>query len=176
MSLRWWTRVLACVALIGCGGASDDAGGLGDEACTDDAAATSGGETSAESEPAEPSGLPPIVRRLEHAARRTSPNGAATIAILAQGDNAFLGQLRTDAGAAVPEHQDPDEEYIIVLEGTGTITIDGESQEIGPGTAVFMPANATVSFQNGDTEMVAIQVFAGPGSAAKYDRWSVASE
>jgi quercetin dioxygenase-like cupin family protein len=164
----------ALLALVGCGGGGDEQAGLGDEVCTEEPAATSGGEAEAQTEtaPVEPVGLAPIVRSLADAARRTSPNGAATVAILAQGNNAFVAQLRMDAGAAVPEHQDGDEEYIVVLEGTGTITIDGESQEIGPGSAVFMPANATVSFQNGDSEMVALQVFAGPGSAAKYDRWS----
>ena len=49
--------------------------------------------------------------------------------------------------------------------------MDGKTYEITAGTTIYMPANATVSFQNGDQPLVAIQVFAGPGPAAKYDTW-----
>lgn len=108
----------------------------------------------------------------EAAPRRAAPNGKATIFMLSRGRNAFLGKLEMDAGAAVPEHRDPTEEYIHVLEGAGIITIDGTRHEIGPGTTVYMPANAVVSFQNGKTPMVAMQVFAGPEPASKYDAWT----
>jgi quercetin dioxygenase-like cupin family protein len=66
------------------------------------------------------------------------------------------------------------EEYIHVLRGTGTITIDGIQHEIAPGTTIYMPANARVSFDNGDEPMTAIQVFAGPAPADKYDAWTPA--
>ncbi len=71
----------------------------------------------------------------------------------------------------MPEHQDPTEEYIHVLSGRGTLTMDGVSYEVSAGTTIFMPAQATVSFQNGDEPLVAIQVFAGPGPAEKYNTW-----
>ena len=87
-----------------------------------------------------------------------------------------LARLEMDAGAAVPEHADADEEYIVVLEGRGVITIDGVQTEIGPGSTVFMPAGATVSYQNGDAPMIALQIFAGPASAAKYERWTPIEE
>ena len=80
-------------------------------------------------------------------------------------------EIATETVLRLPEHQDPTEEYIHVLRGTGTLTIDGSKHEVGPGDTVFMPANATVSYQNGNEEMVAIQVFAGPGPADKYDGW-----
>jgi quercetin dioxygenase-like cupin family protein len=115
---------------------------------------------------------PAEVRALADAPRRTSPPGTATIALLAQGANAFIGRLEMEPGAAVPEHQDPDEEYVVILEGHGTITIDGTTHDVQPGSTIFMPAGATVSYQNGDARLVAIQVFAGPGSASKYDRWT----
>jgi len=102
---------------------------------------------------------------------RSSPTGSATVRHLARGNNAYLGKLEIKAGAAIPEHQDATEEYIHVLSGSGTMIIEGESHAIAAGTTVFMPARATVSFQNGDQTMVAIQVFAGPEPAAKYDTW-----
>ena len=53
-------------------------------------------------------------------------------------------------GAKVPEHQDATEEYIVVIEGGGTIHIDGTATEVAKGDSVYMPANATVRFENGD--------------------------
>jgi quercetin dioxygenase-like cupin family protein len=111
---------------------------------------------------------------LAEAERRSPPGSPASIALLARGDRAFLGLLRLPGGGAVPEHQDASEEYIYVLEGSGTLTIDGTEYELSPGSAVFMPSGATVTYTNGDEELVALQVFAGPESAAKYDRWEPA--
>lgn len=120
----------------------------------------------------EPSSPKPTVIALANAPTATAPNGKATITHLAMGHNAYLGRLRMDAGAGVPAHRDPTEEYIHVLEGGGSMTIDGEVYEIGPGTTIYMPANAEVSYQNGDQEMLALQVFAGPEPAAKYEAWT----
>lgn len=106
------------------------------------------------------------------APQRTAPGGKGVITLLARGDNAFLGRLELAAGGAVPEHRDPTEEYLHVLEGGGDLKIDGVDHRIGPGTTIYMPANALVSFQNGDAPLVAIQVFAGPAPAAKYDAWT----
>ena len=119
--------------------------------------------------PLEP--LAPTVVQGDEVARLWAPNGRADVRILARGHHAFVAVLRMDAGAKVPVHQDESEEYIYVLEGSGAMTIDGVTTEVSPGTAVFMPANATVTFSNGDAEMVAVQIFADPRSAAKYERW-----
>ncbi len=109
---------------------------------------------------------------LEAAPRRVAPSNKASIQILATGHNAFLGVLRMKANGKVPKHRDATEEYIYVLEGTGTVTIDGAASPVAPGTTIFMPAMAEVSFVGGDTPLVAIQVFAGPGPSAKYDAWT----
>lgn len=116
--------------------------------------------------------LAPTVIPLEQAPRAQAPSGKAEVAHLARGDNAYVGRLEMAAGAAVPEHRDATEEYIHVLEGAGTMHIDGQRYEIAAGTTVFMPANALVRFQNGAAKMVALQVFAGPAPASKYARWS----
>ncbi|MCB9794156.1 MAG: cupin domain-containing protein [Alphaproteobacteria bacterium] len=105
------------------------------------------------------------------APHRVAPNGKGHVRVLAQGKNAFLGELRMDAGGQVPPHRDPTEEYIHVLQGTGTLRIDGVEHALRPGDTVFMPADAEVSYQNGPEEMVALQVFAGPGPASKYEAW-----
>ena len=100
-----------------------------------------------------------------------APSGKASIRHLAKGKNAYIGLLRMAANGKVPEHRDTDEEYIYVLEGAGQLTIDGRKYPIGPGTTIFMPAGAKVSYVNGAKPLVALQVFAGPKSAAKYRSW-----
>ena len=111
---------------------------------------------------------------LDKAERRIAPSEKADIRILAHGTQAFLGLLRMDAGAKVPEHRDASEEYIYVLEGHGHITLDGKRQAVSQGSTIYMPKNARVSFENGDREMLALQVFADPASAQKYNAWRVA--
>ena len=111
------------------------------------------------------------VVNLADVTKRSPPGSKASIAVLAEGQEAFLGLLEMPGGGAVPEHRDPTEEYIYVLEGSGTITVDGAPHALSPGSAVFMPAGATVSYQNGEQALVALQVFAGPESAAKYAAW-----
>jgi len=115
------------------------------------------------------------VTALGEAERRGPGNGKAEIALLARGERAFVGRLTMAAGGAVAEHQDPTEEYIHVLSGGGPLRIDGATYEISAGGTAFMPAGATVSYQNGDQELVALQVFAGPESADKYQKWQVVS-
>lgn len=111
------------------------------------------------------------VRSAENAPKRTSPHGNASIVMLARGENAFVGKLEMVAGAKVAEHQDPTEEYVHVLSGHGRLTMNGETFEISAGTTIYMPAFATVSYENGDEPFVGIQVFAGPSPADKYETW-----
>ena len=108
---------------------------------------------------------------LKTAPTRAVPSGQASIKILAQGKNAFIGQLSLAPGAQVPIHRDATEEYIYIVSGSGQITIDGKTSQVNAGTTIYMPAKAKVSFKNGDQPLVAIQIFAGPSPAAKYDKW-----
>ena len=103
---------------------------------------------------------------------KVAPSGKASITLLARGENAFLGKLEMDGGGKVPEHRDATEEYLYVVEGSGTLTMDDKDYDIGPGTTIYMPAGAKVSYANGKEQLVAIQVFAGPEPAAKYDGWT----
>ncbi|MCX4247286.1 cupin domain-containing protein [Paraliomyxa miuraensis] len=122
---------------------------------------------------ATPAPSPPVTPAAR-AERRIAPNGKARVTILARGLEAFVARLEMDPGAAVPEHRDATEEYIHVLEGSGTITIDDHEYPLAAGDTVYMPAEAKVSFQNGDAPLVGLQVFAGPEPAAKYDAWTPA--
>lgn len=108
---------------------------------------------------------------LQDAKERAAPSGKASVQQLARGEAAFLGRLTLQPGAVVPEHRDPTEEYIHVISGGGTMTIDGVTWTVGPGDTVFMPAHALVTYTNGDAPTVVLQVFAGPGPSDKYDAW-----
>lgn len=112
---------------------------------------------------------------LEAVEHRQTGGGAAHIWALSRGDNAFFGKLELAPGGKVPEHRDPTEEFIHIIEGGGRFTIDGEAHEVGPGTTIYMPPGARVSFENGPAKLVAIQVFAGPEPAAKYESWDLVS-
>lgn len=113
---------------------------------------------------------PALVRR-EGATVVQAPSGKAQARELLRGENAWLGELWLDPGGKVPTHRDETEEYLIVLAGSGTMTVDGKTYEVTPGTAVYMPAHAEVSYVNGSERLHVIQVFAGPAPAKKYDTW-----
>ena len=59
--------------------------------------------------------------------------------------------------------------YLVVLEGAGTLQIDGTPHPIGPGSVVYLPADAETSYTNGPQRLRVLQVFAGPTSAGRYD-------
>ena len=104
---------------------------------------------------------------------RAVAQGKAKIESLVQGHNAFLGRLTLAAGQKVPLHQDKTEEYLYIIEGGGTITINNTSYQVQAGDSIYMPAKAKVSFVNGPKRLVAFQVFAGPESAQKYQKWPI---
>ena len=116
------------------------------------------------------------VTHLESVDRRRAPGNRGEVAPLARGENAFVARLELAPLVEIPPHRDPTEEYIYVIEGGGTILIDGKGHQLRPGSAVFMPANAEVSYANGPRPLVALQVFAGPAPSAKYDTWAPVAE
>ena len=105
---------------------------------------------------------------------RMAPHGKASVHVLSEGaQSAFVGLLNIDAGITIPVHRDASEEFVYMLEGGGVITIDGVPSPVGPGDFVFMPANAEVTFSATDAgPSKALQIFAPPESAAKYDGWA----
>lgn len=140
-------------------------------ACTTAAVSSVASEPPRAQGPAQDAPAPRVLAAAA-AERRRAPSGKGEILLLARGHAAFLGLLEMAPGGAVPEHRDATEEYLYILEGGGHLTIDDAPYTIGPGSVVFMPADAKVSFQNGDARLVALQVFAGPEPAAKYDAWT----
>ena len=119
---------------------------------------------------------PPPILHLASASTLTIPSGKARIKRLAEGGNAFIGHLWLAPNATVPEHRDESEEYLFILEGQGQIFIDGVSYEIRKGHLVYMQSGARVRYINGNQPLKALQIFAGPDSAAKYNSWQEMQE
>jgi len=57
--------------------------------------------------------------------------------------NQSLAEASLPGGYATERHYHKlSEEFYFILEGTGTMEIDGESRETGPGDAILIPAGA----------------------------------
>ncbi len=62
-----------------------------------------------------------------------------------------------EAGAATPVHRHACEEAIVILEGSGTLTIEGETTAFGPNSTLLIPADVIHQIANtGATRMVLI--------------------
>ena len=59
-----------------------------------------------------------------------------------------LGIAKIPPNEALREHRHLQEEIYLLLEGTGSVTIDGETRPVGAGTSVFIPSNAAHSCEN----------------------------
>ena len=60
-------------------------------------------------------------------------------------------------GAGTPVHRHACEEAIVILEGSGTLTINGEPSSFGPNSTLIIPADAIHQIVNsGDANMVLI--------------------
>lgn len=114
---------------------------------------------------------PEVVMREGLAPTRAAPNGDTQITLFAEGDKAFMGKLRVSPGATIPEHEDESEEFLYVIQGEGTLTINGTEYEVKPNTGIFIPDGAKAKYENGDRVLEAVQFFAPTDSANKYTEW-----
>ena len=52
------------------------------------------------------------------------------------------GSLRLNAGATPhPPHSHPEEEFMLITEGTGEMTVEGKPVKVGPGVMMYCAAN-----------------------------------
>jgi mannose-6-phosphate isomerase-like protein (cupin superfamily) len=59
------------------------------------------------------------------------------------------GSLRLNAGATPhPPHEHPEEEFMVVTEGTGEISVEGKVTKVGPGTMMYCAANKSHGIVN----------------------------
>jgi mannose-6-phosphate isomerase-like protein (cupin superfamily) len=65
-----------------------------------------------------------------------------------------LAEATLEPGAGTERHyHGRSEEIYFVLEGTGTMELDGERRDLGPGDAVLIPAGAWHQIQAGGTPL-----------------------
>jgi mannose-6-phosphate isomerase-like protein (cupin superfamily) len=59
------------------------------------------------------------------------------------------GSLRLNAGASPhPPHRHPEEEFMVITEGTGEISVEGKVTKVGPGTMMYCAANKSHGIVN----------------------------
>lgn len=105
------------------------------------------------------------------AVHKIDEEGLVRAVLLARGQNAYLGKLILQPRAQVAPRRTATEEYLYIIEGSSVLTVNGQSYIIGPNMAVYIPADGEVSFIVGSEPLVAVQVFAGPEPAARYNEW-----
>ncbi|MDG2125567.1 MAG: cupin domain-containing protein [Verrucomicrobiales bacterium] len=86
-----------------------------------------------------------VVNQLNSQSPFTTADGSTIRSILDRTNapvaNQSLAEASLPTGNATDRHYHKiSEEFYFVLEGTGTMEIDGESQKISPGDAVLIPA------------------------------------
>lgn len=59
------------------------------------------------------------------------------------------GSLRLNAGMSPhPPHQHPEEEFMVITEGTGEMVVDGKKTKVGPGTMMYCAGNKLHGIEN----------------------------
>lgn len=88
-----------------------------------------------------------ITRQLDEQEPFTTADGSTIRSILDQANapvaNQSLAEATVPASGATERHYHREsEEFYFILEGTGTMEIDGETRKVGPGDAVLIPPGA----------------------------------
>jgi|SRR5215203_2864935 len=74
---------------------------------------------------------------------------------------AHHGHREDPPNETLREHRHLQGEIYLVLEGTGSVTIDGKTRPVGAGTSVYIPGNALHSCENtGEGDLRFAYVFA----------------
>lgn len=81
-------------------------------------------------------------------------------------DHASMCVIRVPPGETVrPAHSHPDgEEIIYILSGAGRVMVEGEVDQVGPGTAVVFPQGAVHMLQNNGTVEMKVACFFAPAA------------
>jgi quercetin dioxygenase-like cupin family protein len=78
------------------------------------------------------------------------------------GDELTLGLVELEPGIHLPEHQHANEQLGMVLAGSITFTIAGETRELGPGGTWRIPGDTPHTADVGPDGAVVLDVFAPP--------------
>ena len=75
------------------------------------------------------------------------------------GERVTFSLIELDPGVKVPEHSHENEQLGIVLEGSLTFAVDGETRELGPGQAWCITGHRPHSVVSGADGAVLVEVF-----------------
>ena len=78
------------------------------------------------------------------------------------GTEASLVAIEIEPDRDVPEHQHPNEQTGILIQGSLTFTIGGEVRELQPGATWVIPGNVPHSVHSGPGGAALIELFAPP--------------
>ena len=93
------------------------------------------------------------VQNLNHATAFITMDGSEIRELLAHRNscirNQSLAEARIAVGLATQAHYHPNtEEIYFILEGSGSMVIDGETRQVGPGDAIAIPPGAIHNITN----------------------------
>ncbi len=70
------------------------------------------------------------------------------------------GNLRLNPGMVPhPPHQHPEEEILLITEGTGEISVEGKTTQVAPGSMMFAAANTLHGIKNTGSEPMLFYYF-----------------
>ena len=70
------------------------------------------------------------------------PEYSTVFGACVEGDRMMIGLMRMPAGTGSEPHSHPNEQWVYLLKGRQEWEIDGNRRSVGPGEAVYVPANA----------------------------------
>lgn len=91
---------------------------------------------------------------------RTLPIWNGVLGRAVQGEQMTLAVVELDPDSVVPEHQHPNEQLGVVLQGTLTFTIGGERRALVAGDTYTIPSNVPHDVVTGPGGAVVLDVFA----------------
>lgn len=67
-------------------------------------------------------------------------------------------EMRLQPGGLIPEHSTPEAVFFYILEGSGTLTIGGESADVYTGMVASCPAEVNKSISNNSEDVLKVLV------------------
>ena len=103
------------------------------------------------------------------------PAGRCTRVMLGEngcinGDYFCQGYVMVHPDGSVPEHDHATVESYTILRGEGEMTVDGETQAVGPGDFVYVPSGASHGLRNTGKEELHFMFVYAPKMIA--DHWA----
>ena len=101
-----------------------------------------------------------------------SPDKQRFAVPIAQGERGFLSIVFYGANGAGPTQQSDNDEYLLMMEGRGVLTLEGVSWSVEEDTLVYVPAGTESKYQAGPSDDGFVRLMVGPQGTDPYQGWS----